>query len=148
MKPKFLVGIGLIVAAMAAVITFTIMGNSSTEVRVNDLMAKQHRGEVTSERSFKLIGMVVGDSIFYDTASLRLEFDVVNDRDQLVNNLSSAPRVRVVYYGAKPDTLVHEASAIVTGRLGEDGRFYAANTPDALLLQCPTKYENVKEAGN
>ncbi len=145
MKPKFVIGLGLIVASVVAVITFTIMGNSSTEVRVNDLLAKEQRGEVSADRSYKLIGMVVGDSILYDTQSLRLEFDVVNDREHLLN-YKTAPRLRVVYYGAKPDTLVHEASAIVTGRMGEDGKFYAANTPDALLLQCPTKYEDAKEA--
>ncbi|MFN3705692.1 MAG: cytochrome c maturation protein CcmE [Thermoflexales bacterium] len=145
MKPKFLIGLGLIVASIAAVITFAIMGNSSMEVRVNDLLAKQQRGEASSDRSFKLIGLVVGDSIRYDAQSLRLEFDVVNDREHLLNH-TKAPRVRVVYFGAKPDTLVHEASAIVTGRLSEDGKFYAANTPDSLLLQCPTKYDSAKEA--
>jgi cytochrome c-type biogenesis protein CcmE len=33
--------------------------------------------------------------------------------------------------------LRHEAQAIMTGELGEDGIFYA----DELLLKCPTKYE-------
>jgi cytochrome c-type biogenesis protein CcmE len=54
--------------------------------------------------------------------------------------------VRVAYKGVKPDTLVHEASAIVTGKLNADGKFHAGNSPDALLLQCPTKYETMKEA--
>ncbi|MCX7939593.1 MAG: cytochrome c maturation protein CcmE, partial [Thermoflexales bacterium] len=82
----------------------------------------------------------------YDPKTLHLEFDVVNDYYQLTQNLANAARIRVVYRGAKPDTLVHEASAIVTGKLGADGKFYAANTPDSLLLQCPTKYENQPEA--
>lgn len=142
MKPKFAIGIGLIFAAVVAVIAFTIAGNSSTEVRVNDLLDKQRSGQVTPDRSFKLVGMVVGDSISYDPLTLHLEFDVVHDRDHLVNRLAGAPRIRVVYRGTKPDTLVHEASAIVTGRLGADGKFYAADSPDSLLLQCPTRYEN------
>jgi cytochrome c-type biogenesis protein CcmE len=33
--------------------------------------------------------------------------------------------------------LKHEAQAIVTGTLGEDGVFYA----DELLLKCPTRYQ-------
>ncbi len=146
MKPKFAIGLGLIVAAIAAVITFAVLGNSSTEVTVERLLAKQRAGEVTSDRSFKLIGMVVGDSITYDPMTLHLEFDVVNDHYQLTQNLANAERIRVVYRGTKPDTLVHEASAIVTGKLGADGKFYAANTPDSLLLQCPTKYKNQPEA--
>jgi cytochrome c-type biogenesis protein CcmE len=39
--------------------------------------------------------------------------------------------------GAKPDLLRGEAQAIMTGKLGDDGVFYA----DELLLKCPTKYE-------
>src|SRR4030065_150414 len=49
----------------------------------------------------------------------------------------SAPRLQVVYVGPKPDLLRHEAQAIVTGKMGEDGVFYA----DELLLKCPTRYE-------
>jgi hypothetical protein len=46
-----------------------------------------------------------------------------------------------VYRGVKPDTLVHEATAIATGRVGADGKLRVDNSPDALLLKCPTKYE-------
>jgi cytochrome c-type biogenesis protein CcmE len=143
MKPKFLVGIGLILAAVAAVMVFTIAGNSSMEVQVNDLLAKQRAGEIAADRSLKLTGWVVGDSIAYDPNSLKLEFDVVDTREDLVYNLANAERVRVVYEGVKPDTLMHEARAIVTGKVNGDGKFHAGNSPDALLLQCPTKYEDM-----
>lgn len=147
MKPKFLIGIGLIFAAVIAVMVFTVVGNSSMEVQVNDLLAKEKAGQISADRSLKLTGVVVGDSVTYDPNSLKLEFDVVHDRDALVKNLSNAERVRVVYQGVKPDTLVNEAHAIVTGKLGADGKFHAGNSPDALLLQCPTKYDNAaKEA--
>lgn len=148
MKPKFLIGIGLIFAAVIAVMAFTVMGNSSMEVKVNDLLTKQQAGQLSADRSLKLTGVVVGDSVTYDPNSLRLEFDVVNDREQLVNNLNSAERVRIVYQGVKPDTLVNEAHAIVTGKLGPDGKFHAGNSPDALLLQCPTKYDNAAKEAN
>jgi cytochrome c-type biogenesis protein CcmE len=49
----------------------------------------------------------------------------------------SRPRLQVVYQGVKPDLLRDEAQAIMTGKLGEDGVFYA----EELLLKCPTKYE-------
>jgi cytochrome c-type biogenesis protein CcmE len=39
--------------------------------------------------------------------------------------------------GPKPDLLRNEAQAIVTGKLNEDGVFYA----EELLLKCPTRYE-------
>ena len=50
---------------------------------------------------------------------------------------TSLPRLDVVYNGVQPDLLKNEAQAIMTGRLGEDGKFYASE----LLLKCPTKYE-------
>jgi cytochrome c-type biogenesis protein CcmE len=46
-------------------------------------------------------------------------------------------RVAVVYNGPKPDLLRGEAQAIMTGKMGADGIFYA----DELLLKCPTRYE-------
>jgi cytochrome c-type biogenesis protein CcmE len=46
-------------------------------------------------------------------------------------------QIQAVYVGPKPDLLRDEAQAIMTGRLGEDGIFYA----EELLLKCPTKYE-------
>jgi cytochrome c-type biogenesis protein CcmE len=146
MKPKFLIGIGIILAAVFAVTGFAIAGNSSLEVQVNDVVAKQAQGVDMTQRSLKLTGVVVGSSIAYNPATSHLEFDVVNSRDDLVSNLAGAPRIRVVYEGVKPDTLVDEAHAIVTGKLAADGKFYAAHTQDSLLLQCPTKYQTDQSA--
>ena len=49
----------------------------------------------------------------------------------------SRAQIPVIYNGVMPDLLRHEAQASMTGRIGEDGVFYA----DELLLKCPTKYE-------
>jgi cytochrome c-type biogenesis protein CcmE len=46
-------------------------------------------------------------------------------------------RLTIIYEGIQPDLLKNEAQAIVTGKLGADGNFYASE----LLLKCPTKYE-------
>ena len=146
MKPKFVIGIGVILSAVIAVMVFTIIGNSSQEVKVNDLLA-QTSGGAAPDRSFKLTGIVVGDSIVYDQNTLDLQFDLVQSREDVHGNLANAQRIRVQYRGVRPDTLVHEATAIVTGKVGPEGKFVANNSPDALLLQCPTKYENMaKEA--
>ena len=56
---------------------------------------------------------------------------------QAVND-PTAPKLQVEYNGVKPDLLRNEAQAIMTGKLGEDGVFYA----EELLLKCPTKYED------
>ena len=121
------------------------MRSTQYEVKVADLRA-QTAGGAIPDRSFKVTGIVVGDSIVYDQNTLDLHFDIVNTRDDLHNNLATAPRVRVQYRGVRPDTLVNEATAIVTGRVGPDGRLVAASSPDALLLQCPTKYQSAAQA--
>jgi cytochrome c-type biogenesis protein CcmE len=142
MKPKFLIGIGVILVAIFAVMGFAIAGNSNLEVQVNDIEAQKAHGVDLTQRALKLTGVVVGDSISYDPTTLHLEFDVVNSREDLVQNAPNVARIRVVFQGIKPDTLVNEAHAIVTGKMGADGKFYAGQSPDALLLQCPTKYQN------
>lgn len=146
MKPKFVIGIGIIVIAVIAVMGFAIAGNSSMEVKVNDIMSEKAQGIDLTQRALKLTGIVVGDSIVYNPSTSHLEFDVVNSRDELNNDLANAPRIRVVFQGVKPDTLVNEAQAIVTGKMAADGKFYAGQSPDALLLQCPTKYQNAQTA--
>lgn len=142
MKPKFIVGIGIIIVAVIAVMGFAIAGNSSMEVAVNEVVAQRAQGVDLSQRALKLTGVVVGDSITFDPSTLHLEFDVVNSRDDLISNIAKAPRVRVVYQGVRPDTLVNEAHAIVTGKLATDGKFHAGQSQDALMLQCPTKYQS------
>jgi cytochrome c-type biogenesis protein CcmE len=51
--------------------------------------------------------------------------------------------MEVVYVGVKPDLLRNEAQAIMTGKMGEDGVFYA----EELLLKCPTRYEEYQPEG-
>jgi cytochrome c-type biogenesis protein CcmE len=95
---------------------------------------------------------VLGDSIQYDPQTLDLTFTIahipgdnkdIEAQGGLAAVLHAAvvdpnrKQIVVVYNGPKPDLLRDEAQAIVTGKLGEDGVFYA----DELLLKCPTKYE-------
>ena len=101
----------------------------------------------------KLSGAVLGDSINYDTENLALRFTIAHvpgDTDEIeaAGGLAevlhqavmdpNANRIEVLYIGPMPDLLRHEAQAIVTGRIGDDGVFQA----DELLLKCPTRYED------
>jgi cytochrome c-type biogenesis protein CcmE len=103
-------------------------------------------------RSLRVSGAVMGDSIEYDAQTLRLSFVVahvpgdnaeIEAQGGLAEVLHQAvidpnrSHLTVVYTGVKPDLLRDEAQAIMTGKLGEDGNFYA----EELLLKCPTKYE-------
>jgi cytochrome c-type biogenesis protein CcmE len=148
-RAKFIVGGLLIVAAIVYLIVTSTQASAQYFLTVDELTER-----IGSEigRDVRVSGAVIGDSVEYDPQSLTLEFsiahvpgdnseieaqgglgkvlyDAVNDPDR--------SRIQVVYIGPKPDLLRHEAQAIMTGELGEDGVFYA----DELLLKCPTKYE-------
>jgi cytochrome c-type biogenesis protein CcmE len=116
---------------------------------VDELVAQEVQDP---DREIRISGAVVGDSIEYDPETLTLSFIVAHvpgdNKDieaqgglaevlyQAVND-PSRTRMKAVYVGPKPDLLRHEAQAIMTGHMGEDGVFYA----DELLLKCPTRYE-------
>lgn len=110
------------------------------------------KGSDVVDKNLRVSGAVIGESIQYDAQTLTLSFDIAHVPGDTVDietegGLAEAlhiavtdptrARMKVVYVGPKPDLLRHEAQAIMTGHLGEDGVFYA----EELLLKCPTKYE-------
>lgn len=148
-RTKFLIGGGLIVAAIIYLIASSTQAAAQYYLTVDELVA---RGDDVLGRDLKIAGAVIGDSIHYEAYTLTLSFtiaDVPADLDEIERagglaevlhqavNYPQAQLLQVVYVGPMPDLLRHEAQAIVTGRLGEDGVFYA----DELLLKCPTRYE-------
>jgi cytochrome c-type biogenesis protein CcmE len=150
-RAKFIVGGLLIVAAVVYLIVTSTQASAQYFLTVDEL--NEHAGSDIG-REVRISGAVLGDTIVYDPETLTLSFtvahvpgdnseieaqgglgkvlyDAVNDPDR--------NRLQVVYVGPKPDLLRHEAQAIMTGQLGDEGIFYA----DELLLKCPTKYEEV-----
>jgi cytochrome c-type biogenesis protein CcmE len=147
-RMKFIVGGLLIVAAIVYLIVSSTQASAQYFLTINELNSKP--GVTT--RELRISGAVVGDSIKYDPQTLRLTFtiaDIPGDNNEieaqggLAAVLHAAvidpnrPRLQIVYNGPMPDLLRDEAQAIMTGRLGDDGIFYATE----LLLKCPTKYE-------
>ena len=146
---KFLIGGLLIVAAVVYLIASSTQAAAQYYLTVDELA---EQASAVEGRNLKLAGAVDGDSITYDPATLTLGFTIAHvpgDMQEIekAGGLAealhaavsdpAARRLQVVYVGPKPDLLRHEAQAIVTGHLGEDGVFYA----DELLLKCPTRYE-------
>lgn len=148
-RTKFIIGGLLIVAAVVYLIVSSTQASAQYYLTIDELLSK---GEEVSDRDIKIAGAVVGDSIEYDSQSLTLKFTIVNvpgDLDEIekagglaeVLHMAvsdpTASRIDVEYNGPMPDLLRHEAQAIITGRMGADGVFFA----DELLLKCPTRYE-------
>ena len=148
-RTKFILGGLLILAAVVYLIASSTQASAEYFMTVDELNAQ---GNAVISKSLRASGAVVGDTIAYDPDTLTLSFEVahvpgdnadIEAQGGLAFVLHEAvtdptrARMQVVYVGPKPDLLRDEAQAIMTGKLGEDGIFYA----DELLLKCPTKYE-------
>lgn len=146
---KFIIGGLLIVAAIAYLIFTSTRASAQYFLTVEELVAK---GDSVAGRDIRVSGAVLGDTIQYDSKNFLLTFTIAHvagDNKEIETegglakalyeavNDPSRPRLQVVYKDVKPDLLRHEAQAIMTGKLGDDGIFYA----EELLLKCPTKYE-------
>jgi len=146
---KFVIGGVLILAAVVVLIWTSTTQSAEYFYTIDELNAK---GVGAVDRSMRVSGAVIGDSIQYDAQTLTLTFEVahvpadnlaIESEGGLAEVLHRAvldpsrSRIKVMYQGPKPDLLRNEAQAIMTGRLGSDGVFHA----EELLLKCPTRYE-------
>jgi cytochrome c-type biogenesis protein CcmE len=148
-RSKFFLGGFLILAAVVYLIASSTQASAEYFMTVDEIQAE---GGSVIGKSLRASGAVVGDTIQYDPQTLTLSFEVahvpgdnadIESQGGLAAVLHQAvidpsrARIKAVYVGPKPDLLRDEAQAIMTGKIGEDGVFYA----DELLLKCPTKYE-------
>jgi cytochrome c-type biogenesis protein CcmE len=149
-RAKFMIGGLLIVAAVVYLIYSSLQTTQQYFLTVSELHEK---GAAVMDREVRISGAVIGDSIQYDPQTLTLRFTIahtpgdqreVDAQGGLAAVLHqavtdpNAERLEIVYYGVRPDLMRDEAQAIMTGKMGEDGVFYA----EELLLKCPTKYED------
>jgi cytochrome c-type biogenesis protein CcmE len=132
MKPKYLLGGSLIVAAAAFLIVTSMTASAQYFLTVTQLRDK---GQSMVDQSVRISGAVIYESAVTSVRDNQpyLEFDVVDTEDQI----GKQTPLHIVYNGPKPDLLQPHAQAIVEGHLAADGKFYA----DTLLLKCPTRYE-------
>jgi len=146
---KFVIGGIFILGAVVFLIWTATAQSAEYFYTIDELNGK---GASAVAKSLRVSGAVIGDSIQYDAQTLTLSFEVahvpadnlaIESEGGLAEVLHQAvldpsrARIKVVYVGPKPDLLRNEAQAIMTGRMGEDGVFYA----EELLLKCPTRYE-------
>ena len=147
---KFMVGGLLILGAIGYLVISSTMMGATFFITVDDLLNDpEYVGQ-----NVRISGAVIGDTIVQETVlvsnrtsernAIRFtvshipeEFDNLAEAlNQSVTN-PDATRLEIYYEGPMPDLLQHEAQAIMTGSLGEDGVFYA----NELLLKCPSCFE-------
>jgi cytochrome c-type biogenesis protein CcmE len=152
-RSKFLIGGAILLAAVAYLIVNTLVANQEYFITVDKLMKdRQSYVERSSKGNIRISGVVLGDSITYDGHTLQFTIANVPDSIQQVKTDGgladvlhqsaidpNAARVTVIIKDQpKPDLLKNEAQAILEGKFGADGIFYA----DTLLLKCPTRYQS------
>lgn len=149
-RAKYFIGGLLIIAAVIYLIVSSTKANAQYFMTVDELVGKESQ---VAGRELRVSGAVIGDTIQYDSANLKLTFEVAhvpgdNKEIEAQGGLAAVlheavvdptrSRIKVEYSGVMPDLLRNEAQAIMTGTMGADGVFKAQE----LLLKCPTKYED------
>ena len=140
---KFLVGGLLILGAVAFLIINSTVAGARFFITVDDVTSNpDYLGQTV-----RITGVVLGPSIEYNSVDGDLAFTIAHipsEFEDLATVLhesardSSMRRLEIVMNDqTKPDLLQHEAQAILTGYLGDDGRFHA----NELLLKCPSRFE-------
>lgn len=142
-RSRFLIGGVIMLVAIGFLILNGTLNNAQYFITVDELLS---RPELTGQ-TVRISGAVIGDTIDYESSTLTIRFTMVHIPEQTddlaltlhqaVNDPAAQRLAIVVENEPMPDLLQHEAQAILTGRLAEDGVFYA----DELLLKCPTRYE-------
>ncbi len=119
-------------------------------ITVNEVLSRPD----LAGKEVKITGAVIGPTIHFDADTKTITFTVANITDdmneiQKEGGLAKALHLAVTDTGsqrvpvvvrnqAMPDLLQNEAQAILTGKLGADGVFYA----DDVQLKCPSRYES------
>ncbi len=142
-RVKFLIGGVLILAAVAYLIVSSTLTGARYFITVDEI----HNDPALVGETVRISGAVIGDTIVYDEQNLIIDFtishiptefdDLAMALHESVNNPDMARLDVRVENQVKPDLLQHEAQAILTGRLDENGTFHA----EELLLKCPSRFE-------
>ena len=135
-------GIIILVSVLYLLVSGTLQG-ARYFITVADLLDDP----AYQQQTVRIAGAVDGETIEYDSERAIIRFEIVNipsEYEDLARALRaaladpSAPRLSIIRENAAlPDLLQHEAQAILTGALRQDGVFDATE----LLLKCPSRFE-------
>jgi len=142
-KPRFLLGGGLIVVAVGYLIYTAIMNTAEYYLTVDEVQARESE---LQGQALRVAGRVVPGSVSWDPSSLSLGFAIRTIPDpgssgvkpvSSVNASESTQQFKVLCTGQpKPDMFAENRDVIVEGRLGADHAIVATQ----VLTSCPSKY--------
>ncbi|HUA34887.1 MAG TPA: cytochrome c maturation protein CcmE [Candidatus Binataceae bacterium] len=138
-KPRFIIGVGVIVAAIAYLIITSIRNTSEYYLTVPEVSA---RATELAGQSLRVAGRVKAGTIGWDPSTLTLKFAIYPIPGAPGEGVkpvaeSEPPTFRVVSAGEpKPDMFAPDRDVIVEGKLGSDGVINATQ----VMTSCPSKY--------
>lgn len=140
---KFALGGALMLAAVVYLVFSGTMVGTRFFITVDEVV---HNPAYLGQ-TVRITGAVIGSTIDYDPVTGDLAFTVAHidgeptdlalELHRVANNPVTTRLPIVMTNQTKPDLLVHEAQAILTGQMRPDGTFYATE----LLLKCPSRFQ-------
>ncbi|HNW60772.1 MAG TPA: cytochrome c maturation protein CcmE [bacterium] len=124
MKPKIILGVAVIVAALIYLMVSSFRESSVYYMTVAEIREK---GATVRGEGLRVSGYVDPATIQWDAQKIEVRFTMIEGPDSL----------HVYYKGVVPDQLADAQGVLAEGKLLEDGSFNATR----LLLKCPSKYE-------
>ena len=124
MNKKIIIGVGVIIIALAWLIIGGVKDTAVYYLTVKEVMAGEH---LKGGKGMRVSGQIVPASIHWEAQTLDLNFALAEDADTL----------QVYYNGIKPDQLAEAQQVVVEGKLDSSRVFVAQK----ILLKCPSKYE-------
>lgn len=140
-RSRFIVGAGLIAAAVGYLIYAAIQNTSEYYMTVNEVAARHASLE---GQALRVAGRVSPDTISWDPMTLTLKFGIYQipeaDEDGALKKVavSASPVFKVICVGQpKPDMFAANKDVIVQGHLAGAGTINATQ----VMTSCPSKYK-------
>lgn len=124
MRRRYLVGGGILVLAVAALVSVSLGSAVNYYLTVSELL---DGGSEFHDTDVRVGGKIASDTIEWNADDLELKFTITENGRNLA----------VVYEGARPSGFQEGSSILVEGRYSSDMVFQAK----VLIMKCPSKYE-------
>jgi cytochrome c-type biogenesis protein CcmE len=126
MKKRYLIGGGIILAAVVYLLFLSFGDAVSYYVKVSEFFDRESE---LLDSNIRIAGVIMAP-INWNTEDLDLQFYITEGGDSMP----------VTYNGAKPSGFKEGSSILVEGRYRADGIFHASQ----LIIRCPSKYESIE----
>lgn len=129
---KMFIGSSIIAVAIIFILVAATPGSAGVEVGIKEVLNDQGK---YSEKFVTTEGLLIADSIEWDSKKLELKFTVRDEAD--------GSKLNVIYNGVKPDNFTDDIICILEGAPSttEEGLFVA----ESVKTKCPSKYEGQED---